>query len=90
MKNNEKASSKEIIVTILDYKNELKKRLLLILSVAIIFSLIGFGFSKLQENKYTAVLSFIVDDQSESPNISSFSRTASQFGFDLGGISSSK
>ena len=46
MKNNEKASSKEIIVTILDYKNELKKRILLILSVAIIFSLIGFGFSK--------------------------------------------
>jgi len=89
MKNNEKTSSKEIIVTILDYKNELKKRILLILSVAIIFSLIGFGFSKSQENQYTAVVSFIVDSQSKGPNLSSISGMANQFGIDLGGNSSS-
>ena len=85
MKNNEKTSSKEIIVTILDYKNELKKRILLILSVAIIFSLIGFGFSKLQEDKYTAVLSFIVEEQSEGSNLSALSGMASLVGIDMGG-----
>jgi len=89
MKNNEKTSSKEIIVTILDYKNELKKRILLILSVAIIFSLIGFGFSKLQEDKYTAVLSFIVEEQSEGTNLSSLSGMASLVGIDMGGGASS-
>ena len=89
MKNNDETSFKDIIVTISDYKNELKKRILLILSVAIIFSLIGFGFSKFKENKYTAVLSFIVDGQSEGTNLSSISGMASQFGIDLGGNPSS-
>jgi len=89
MSNNDKASSKNIIVTVLDYKNEFKKRLLLIISIAIIFSLIGFGFSKLQEDKYKSVLSFIVDDQSEGTNLSSISGMASQFGIDLGNASSS-
>ena len=89
MKNNDKASFKDIIITISDYKNELKKQLLLIISIAIIFSLLGFGFSKLQENKYKAVLSFIVDDQSDSPNLSSMSGMANIVGFDIGGSSSS-
>jgi len=89
MKNNDEASLKDVIVTISDYKNEFKKRLLLIISIAIIFSLLGYGYSKLQENKYTAVVSFIVEDQSDGANLSDISGAASQFGFDIGGNSSS-
>ena len=89
MKNNDKASFKDIIITISDYKNELKKQLLLIISIAIIFSLLGFGFSNTQEDRYNAVISFIVDDQSDSPNLSSMSGMANIVGFDIGGSSSS-
>ena len=89
MKNNDEASFKDIIVTISDYKNELKKRLLIILAVAIIFSLIGFAFSKLQEDKYNAVISFIVEDQSEGSNISAVSGVANMIGLDIGGGSRS-
>ncbi|MBT5858244.1 MAG: hypothetical protein HOH88_00080 [Flavobacteriales bacterium] len=89
MKNNDEASFKDIIVTISDYKNELKKRLLIILAVAIIFSLIGFGFSKSQEDKYNAVISFIVEDQSEGSNLSAISGMASMIGIDMGGTATS-
>ena len=89
MKNNDEASFKDFVVTILDYKNELKKRLLIILAVAIIFSLIGFGFSKSQEDKYNAVISFIIEDQSETSNLSSLSGMANMIGIDMGGGSSS-
>ena len=89
MKNNDEASFKGIIVTISDYKNELKKRLLIILAVAIIFSLIGFGFSKLQEDKYNAVISFIVEEQSEGSNLSAISGVASMIGIDMGGSATS-
>ena len=89
MKNNENASFKNIIVIISDYKNDLKKRLLLLISVAIIFSLIGLGFSKLQDDQYEAVLSFIVEEQSDGSNLSSFNGMASMIGFDIGGSTSS-
>ena len=89
MENNDEASFKGVIVTISDYKNELKKRLLIILSVAIIFSLIGFGFSKLQEDKYNAVISFIVEDKSEGSNLSALTGMATMIGIDVGGGSSS-
>ena len=89
MKNNDEASFKGIIVTISDYKNELKKRLLIILAVAIIFSLIGFGFSRSQEDQYNAVISFIVEDQSEGSNLSAFSGMANMIGIDMGGSATS-
>ena len=89
MKNNDEASFKDIIVTISDYKNELKKRLLIILAVAIIFSLIGFGFSRSQEDQYNAVISFIVEDQSEGSNLSAFSGMANMIGIDMGASATS-
>ena len=89
MKNNDEASFKGIIVTISDYKNELKKRLLIILAVAIIFSLIGFGFSRSQEDQYNAVISFIVEDQSEGSNLSAFSGMANMIGIDMGASATS-
>ena len=89
MKNNDEASFKGIIVTISDYKNELKKRLLIILAVAIIFSLIGFGFSRSQEDQYNAVISFIVEDQSEGSNLSTISGMANMIGIDMGGSATS-
>ena len=85
MKNNDETSFKGIIVAISDYKNELKKRLVIILAVAITFSLIGFGFSNIQEDRYNAVISFIVEEQSETSNLSALSGAASMIGLDVGG-----
>lgn len=87
--NDNEATLKDVIITIVDYKNELKKRFILILSVIIVFIFIGYGYSNLKEDKYIATLSFIVEENSEVTNMSSISGMASQFGFDLGGSSSS-
>ena len=89
MENIDEASFKGVIVTISDYKDELKKRLLIILAVAIIFSLIGFAFSKSQEDKYNAVISFIVEEQSETSNLSALSGVANMIGIDMGGSTTS-
>ncbi len=87
--NDNEATLKDVILTLLDYKNELKKRCILILSVIIVFILFGYGYSSLQGEKYIATLSFIVEENSEGSNLSSISGMASQFGFDLGGNSHS-
>tara|TARA_B100001741_G_scaffold87902_1_gene71824 strand:+ start:5623 stop:6633 length:1011 start_codon:yes stop_codon:yes gene_type:complete len=87
--NDNEATLKDVILTLLDYKNELKKRCILILSVIIVFILFGYGYSSLQGEKYIATLSFIVEENSEGSNLSSISGMASQFGFDLRGNSHS-
>ena len=87
--NNNEATLKDVIITLLDYKNELKKRFILIFSVIILFILFGYGYSNLKEEKYIATLSFIVEENSEVSTISAMSGMASQFGFDIGGHSSS-
>lgn len=87
--NDNEATLKDVILTLLDYKNELKKRCILILSVIIVFILFGYGYSNLKEKTYIATLSFIVEENSEGSNLSSISGMASQFGFDLRGNSHS-
>ncbi|MBT6808223.1 MAG: hypothetical protein HOA52_01895, partial [Flavobacteriales bacterium] len=80
---------KDVFLTIRDYKNELKRKLVLIISVVILFSLIGYIYSINQEDKYVATLSFIVEGDEDGLNLSSLGGMASQFGLDFGGGGSS-
>ena len=89
MSNTEEATLKDVIIAIRDYSKELKKKFLYIFVVLLIFFILGLVYSSNQNKKYEAVLSFIVEAQSEGSNLSSISGMASQFGFDFGGGSSS-
>ena len=89
MSNTEEATLKDVIISIRDYRRELKKKFILISTVLIISIISGLVYSSIQKDKFEAVLSFIVEGQSEGPNLSSISGMASQFGLDLGGSSSS-
>tara|TARA_B100000700_G_C14875586_1_gene775506 strand:- start:57 stop:1088 length:1032 start_codon:yes stop_codon:yes gene_type:complete len=91
MKNNynKELSIKDIIVIVSDYKNELKKRSLLIILITVIFSLIGVAVSEFKDRKYEAILSFIVEDQSGSVSQPYLTGVAEMVGFDLGSSQSS-
>jgi uncharacterized protein involved in exopolysaccharide biosynthesis len=89
MSNTEESTLKDVIISIRDYTSELKKKFILISSVLIVSFISGLVYSSIQKDKFEAVLSFIVEGQSEGPNLSSISGMASQFGLDLGGSSSS-
>lgn len=87
--NDNEATLKDLVLTIRDYKNELKRKLVLIISIVILFSLIGYIYSINQEDKYVATLSFIVEGDEDGLNLSSLGGMASQFGLDFGGGGSS-
>jgi len=89
MSNTEEATLKDLIISIRDYRRELKKKFILISTVLIVSIISGLVYSSNQKDKFEAVLSFIVEGQSEGSNLSSISGMASQFGLDLGGSSSS-
>ena len=89
MSNTEETTLKDVIISIRDFTRELKKKFILISTVLIISIISGLVYSSIQKDKFEAVLSFIVEGQSEGPNLSSISGMASQFGLDLGGSSSS-
>jgi uncharacterized protein involved in exopolysaccharide biosynthesis len=89
MSNTEEATLKDVIISIRDYTRELKKKFIVISTVLIISIISGLVYSSIQKDKFEAVLSFIVEGQSEGPNLSSISGMASQFGLDLGGSSTS-
>ena len=89
MSNTEETTLKDVIISIRDFTRELKKKFILISTVLIISIILGLVYSSIQKDKFEAVLSFIVEGQSEGPNLSSISGMASQFGLDLGGSSTS-
>ena len=83
----EEATLREIIITISDYKKEMKSKLVYIFAFIIFFSAISATYAYFKKDKYSAVLSFVVEDQSSS-SFSAYSGIASQFGMDLGGLTS--
>ena len=85
MSNTEESTLKDVILSIRDYRKELKKKFILISSVLIISIILGLVYSSIQKDKFEAVLSFIVEGKSEGSNLSSLSGMASQFGLDLNG-----
>ena len=84
----EEATLREIIITISDYKKEMKSKLVYIFAFIIFFSAISATYAYFKKDKYSAVLSFVVEDQSSSSPLSAYSGIASQFGMDLGGLTS--
>jgi len=83
--NDNEATLKDVIIAVIDYKNELKRRFVLILSVIILFTAIGYWYASSKKEKYTATLSFIIEGNSDGSSLSSLSGMANQFGFDFGG-----
>ena len=64
------------------------KKKFAILSVSTLCFVIGVLFSISSDIKYNAELTFVVEEEKTGGNLGSMSGIASQFGFDIGGSSS--
>ena len=82
-------SLRDILITFKEYYIELKQKFFLIFTFILLFSLAGYFYYLYKQDTYIGTISFFVEDETESINLSSVSSMASQFGFDLGGNSSS-
>ena len=82
-------SLRDVLVTFKEYYIELKQKFFLIFTFILLFSLTGYFYYLYKQDTYIGTISFFVEDETESINLSSVSSMASQFGFDLGGSSSS-
>ena len=86
----EETSLRDIIITISDYKKEIAGKLIYIFVFVLLFSTLSATYSSFKKDTYSAVLSFVVEDQNSSSPLSVYSGIASQFGMgDLSGINSS-
>ena len=85
---NDEIQLKDILIKLSEYKAYLLKKKVAILSVSFLFCVIGVVISDYSETEYNAELTFVVEEESGSA-LSSYSSIANQFGFDLGGTSSS-
>lgn len=87
--NDNEANLKDVIISVRNYMIELKNKIFLIFSIVLIFLIVGYFYSISKNDKYVATISFIVEDKTQGFNVNSMSGIASQFGFDLGGNSTS-
>jgi len=82
---------KDILIKLSEYKAFLLKKRFVIISISVFFFLLGVLFALSSDVKYTAELTFVVDNQAKgaAANSSAISGMASQFGFDAGSHNSS-
>lgn len=84
-KTEEEITIKDVILKIIEWKNYLLTKWLVILVVGLLGGIIGFIYANMHKPVYTATLSFALEDEKASGGsgggIGGF---ASQFGFDLG------
>ena len=66
----EETSLRDIIITISDYKKEIAGKLIYIFVFVLLFSTLSATYSYFKKDSYSAVLSFIVEDQSSSSTLS--------------------
>lgn len=79
----------QVLVRIGEIKSYLLSKWKQFLLVALVFALLGIALSFLLKPKYKANLTFVLEEsQSESP-LGAYAGIASQFGFDLGGMTGS-
>jgi len=83
MSENKEIEIRDIVLTLKEIKNEIFSKSFKIGFFVFIFSLLAVVFNYLQDSKYKAELSFVVEDKQQSSPLSSMSGLASQFGFDL-------
>ena len=86
---NDEIQLKDIIIKLSEYKNYLLSKKFTIITVSGVFFMLGIIFAVSDVKKYTAELTFVVEDQQQRGGaLGTMSGMASQFGFDLGGSSS--
>ena len=79
---------KDILIKLSEYKAYLLSKKFTIITVSGFFFVLGIVFSITSDKKYTAELTFVIEDQQQLGGaLGSMSGMASQFGFDIGGSS---
>ena len=87
---NNEIQLKDILIKISDYKVYLFSKKFTIIVISVISLVLGIVFGLLSDKKYTAELTFVVENQEGlGGSLGSMSGLASQFGFDISGSSSS-
>ena len=84
--NNDEIQLKDILIKLSEYKTYLFNKKFTIIAVSVLFFVLGIVFAISSDSKYTAELTFVVEDQQGSGSaLGAMSGVASQFGFDIGG-----
>jgi uncharacterized protein involved in exopolysaccharide biosynthesis len=85
---NDELQLKDILIKLSEYKLYLFSKKFTIISVSGIFFVLGIVFAISADKKYTAELTFVVEDKQQAGGaLGSMSGMASQFGFDIGSSS---
>jgi len=86
---NDEIQLKDILIKLSEYKTYLFNKKFTIIAVSGLFFFLGIVFAIFSDSKYTAELTFVVEDQEQGGGaLGAMSGMASQFGFDIGGSSS--
>ena len=86
---NDEIKLKDILIKLSEYKTLLLSNKFTIIFVSGFFLVLGIVFAILSDKKYTAKLTFVVEEQQQGGGaLGSMTGIASQFGFDIGGSSS--
>ena len=86
---NNEIQLKDILIKLSNYKTYLFSKKFTIIFISGIFFVLGVAFEFISEKEYTAKLTFVVEDQQQRGGaLGAMSGMASEFGFDIGGSSS--
>jgi uncharacterized protein involved in exopolysaccharide biosynthesis len=85
---NDEIQLKDILIKLSDYKAYLFKKKFAIITLSLAFCILGVLVVVTSDKKYNAELTFVVEDPTAGGGLGAMSGIASQFGFDLGGNSS--
>ena len=85
---NDEIQLRDILIKLSDYKIYLFSKKFVIISVSVIFFLLGIVSKSFSDKKYTAELTFVVEGTNGNNLLGPMSGMASQFGVDIGGVSS--
>ena len=86
---NDEIRLKDILIKLSDYNTYLLSKKFTIIAVTGLLFVLGIVFALSYDKKYTAELTFVVEQSTDGASLGSMSGIASQFGFDIGGSSSS-
>jgi uncharacterized protein involved in exopolysaccharide biosynthesis len=87
-RHNDEIQLKDILIKLSDYKAYLFKNKFRIIGFSFLFVVLGVVYAFVSDTKYTADLTFVVEEEGSGGSLGSMSGIASQFGFDIGGSSS--
>ena len=85
---NDEIQLKDILIKLSEYKHYLWQKKVKIIFFSFLFFVFGVLIAFLSSTRYKAELTFVVEDEQSLSPIAGMSGIASQFGFDLGGGSS--